>query len=225
MHITVFPLPQSTGNIWDLLVSNKCMNLLVYQMVLRAHLGFSRNWCNLFVYATLRSAGFISVAYIDDSLFILDTAEHCSKNVNETIHLLSELGFTINYEKSVLIPSHSIKFLGFIFDSNTMTIRPTSETLSKLKDINNKIPTVYNLSSFIGFIVSNFPAAKYCQLHYRNLETNMSNALKANRGNYRGIACLTQHSRAEIISWLSNADMLHNDITTSGVEFVLTTDV
>ena len=104
------------------------------------------------VYATLRSAGSISVAYIDDSLLISDTTEHCSKNVNETINLLSELGFTINYEKSVLIPPYSIKFLGFIIDSNTMTIRPTSEKLSKLKDmsqslLNNKIPTVYNLAS------------------------------------------------------------------------------
>ena len=51
------------------------------------------------VYATLRSARFISVAYIDDSLLISDTAEHCSKNVNETINLLSELGFAINYLK------------------------------------------------------------------------------------------------------------------------------
>ena len=33
---------------------------------------------------------------------ISDIAEHCSKNVNETINLLSELGFIINYEKSVL---------------------------------------------------------------------------------------------------------------------------
>ena len=95
-------------------------------------------------------------------------------------YLLFELGFTINYEKSVLMPAHSIKFLCFIIDSNTMTIRPTSEKLSKLKDmaqslLNNKIPTVYNLASFIGFIVSNFPAVKYGQLHYRNLET--SNAL------------------------------------------------
>ena len=129
------------------------------------------------VYATLRSAGFISVAYIDDSLLISDIAEHCSKNVNETINLLSELGFTINYEKLVLIPAHSIKLLVFIIDSNTMTIRPTSKKLSKLKDmaqslLNNKIPMVYNLASFIGFIVSNFPAVKYGQLHCCNLETN-----------------------------------------------------
>ena len=48
--------------------------------------------------------------------------------------------------------------------------------------------------------------------------------LKANKGNYKGIACLTQHSRAEIISWLSKADVLYNDITTSAVGFVLTTD-
>ena len=72
--------------------------------------------------------------------------------------------------------------------------------------------------------MSNFPAVKYGQLHYRNLETNKSNALKANKGNYKGIACLTQHSRAEIIWWLSNADVLYNDITTSAVRFVLTTD-
>ena len=69
-----------------------------------------------------------------------------------------------------------------------MTIRPTSEKLSKLKDmaqslLNNKIPTVHNLASFIEFIVSNFPAVKYGQLHYRNLETNKSNALiKSKRG-------------------------------------------
>ena len=66
-----------------------------------------------------------------------------------------------------------------------MTIQPTSE-LSKLKDmaqslLNNKIPTVYSLASFIGFIVSNFPAVKYGQLHYRNLETNKSNTLNANK--------------------------------------------
>ena len=127
------------------------------------------------------------MAYIDDSLLISDTAEHCSKNVNETINLLSELGFTINYEKSVLIPAHSIKFQGFIIDSNTMTIRPTSQKRSKLKDmaqslLNNKIRTIYNLTSFILFIVLNFPAVKYGQLHYHNLETNKSNALKANKG-------------------------------------------
>ena len=53
----------------------------------------------------------ISLAYIDDSLLISDTTEHCSKNVNEIIHLLFDLGFAINYETSVLTQTHSIKFL------------------------------------------------------------------------------------------------------------------
>ena len=78
------------------------------------------------------------------------------------------------------------------------------------------------LASFIGFIVSNFPALKYGQLRYSNLDTNKSNALKANKGNLKGIACLTQHSRAEIIRWFLNADVLYNDA--SAVGFVLTTD-
>ena len=69
MNITVFPLPQSTGNIWDSIGSNKCMYLPVYQNGPCA----SRLFTKLIkpVYATFRSAGFISVAYIDDSLHIL----------------------------------------------------------------------------------------------------------------------------------------------------------
>ena len=72
--------------------------------------------------------------------------------------------------------------------------------------------------------MSNFLAVNDGQLHYRNLETNKSNALKANKVNYKDIAFLTQHLPAEIIWWLSNADVLYNDITTSAVGFVLTTD-
>ena len=72
--------------------------------------------------------------------------------------------------------------------------------------------------------MSTFIAVKYGQLHYHNLKKNKSNALKSNKVNYKGIAFLTQHSGAEIIWWLSNADGVYNDITTCAVEFVLITD-
>ena len=45
------------------------------------------------VYATLRSAGFISVAYIDDSLLISDTAEHCSKKCQRNHKLIVRVRF------------------------------------------------------------------------------------------------------------------------------------
>ena len=146
----------------------QCSHCLRAQKIFEIYLGATNVWIHLLPkWSCVRTSAFheinetclchppfsrfyfSGISHIDDSLLISDTAEHCSKNVNETIYLLSELGFTINYEKSVLIPEHSIKFLGFIIDSNTMTIRRTSEKLSKLKDksqslLNNKIPTVDN---------------------------------------------------------------------------------
>ena len=64
------------------------------------------------VFATLRSAGHLSVAYIDDSLLLAENKQDCLTNINETVKLLSNLGFTINYDKSVLMNTQSIKFLG-----------------------------------------------------------------------------------------------------------------
>jgi hypothetical protein len=74
------------------------------------------------IYATLRSRGFISSGYIDDSYLQGDTIDECVDNVTETIALFISLGFTINWEKSVLVPTQRLHHLGFIYDSVTMTI-------------------------------------------------------------------------------------------------------
>ena len=81
------------------------------------------------VYAALRSAGLFQWHILMIHCLSQILLNIVQKNVNETINLLPELGLTINFEKSVLILAHSIKFLGFIIDSNTMTIRSTSEKL------------------------------------------------------------------------------------------------
>ena len=46
--------------------------------------------------------------------------------------MFAQLGFTISYEKSHLIPSQRIGFLGFIFDSIKMTIELPQGKISKL---------------------------------------------------------------------------------------------
>ena len=131
-------------DLWSINHSFCLPDSLVYQMVTRA------NICNI-LWLNDWQRSYDQWRYAWPVLKDTDTAEHSSKNVNESIKLLSELGFTIKYEKSVLIHALSIKFSGFIIDSNTMTSRTTSDKRSKLKDmaqslLNNKIPTVYNLA-------------------------------------------------------------------------------
>ena len=48
--------------------------------------------------------------------------EEMVSQVEEILHFFQLLGFVINQEKSVLSPSHTIQFLGFIVDSALMVI-------------------------------------------------------------------------------------------------------
>ena len=47
-----------------------------------------------------------------------DSYESCLKNVNDTIIMLWSLGVTIHHEKSVLKPTESLIYLGFIIETN-----------------------------------------------------------------------------------------------------------
>ena len=55
--------------------------------------------------------GYISICFVDDTFPQGDNYEECLKNVNVTIELLRQLGFTVHLEKSVLTPRQEITFL------------------------------------------------------------------------------------------------------------------
>ena len=64
-----------------------------------------------------------------------------------TINLLESLGFTVNYQKSVLIPSI------FLVDSKTLTISLSKEKIKKAKTacqaiLDNPLPSIQQLSPF-----------------------------------------------------------------------------
>ena len=70
-----------------------------------------------------------------------------------TINLLESLGFTVNYQKSVLIPSTTIEFLGFLVDSKTLTLSLSKEKIKKAKTacqaiLDNPLPSIQQLSPF-----------------------------------------------------------------------------
>jgi hypothetical protein len=78
-------------------------------------------------FSHLRKRGHTNVAYIDDSLLISNSYSECSVNISETVSLLDSLGFTIHPAKSVMQPTQIIIFLGFVLNSQNMTIRLTNE--------------------------------------------------------------------------------------------------
>ena len=70
------------------------------------------------VLATLRRRfGIKIMAYLDDLLLL----ENSPEEVRQTIDIFTDLGFKISVQKSTLLPTRSIEFLGFILDSHLMS--------------------------------------------------------------------------------------------------------
>ena len=85
------------------------------------------------VLATLRKRGYLNVGYIDDIYVQGDTYEEWLNNINDTVALLSRLGFIIHPEKSTRKPVQRIQFLGFTLDSVRMIVVPIQDKKAKLK--------------------------------------------------------------------------------------------
>ena len=86
---------------------------------------------------------------------------------------LEVLGFSINYEKSVLQPSQRVIFVGVIIDTVQFKVFLTQEKIDKIKTscktvFENHCITIRTLASLIGLIIHAFNAVTYGQLHYRN---------------------------------------------------------
>ena len=74
------------------------------------------------IFSSLRSRfGHICLNYMDNSLCIGTSALQCTETTLHAVELFSKLGLNINPDRSVLIPSQTIEFLGFVIDSVTMT--------------------------------------------------------------------------------------------------------
>ena len=64
----------------------------------------------------LKSNAHQSIAYIDDFYLPGDSLVECQRNVVGTVELLTQLGFVIHREKSILHPTHRLTFMGFDLD-------------------------------------------------------------------------------------------------------------
>lgn len=74
------------------------------------------------VMAHLRRQGQRVVIYLDDLLIMHQNYSELRVLAQETIELLASLGFSINFEKSSLTPSHSIEYLGVEYSDLDLVI-------------------------------------------------------------------------------------------------------
>ena len=82
----------------------------------------------------LRSIGLRITVYVDD--FLLAVERSCATDhIDQLIKTLTELGFTINFEKSTLVASNKINYIGYTLrsDQGQVIIKAQATRVSKLK--------------------------------------------------------------------------------------------
>ena len=158
-----------------------------------------------------------------------DTYQEYSLNVIATVRLFESLGFVINPSKSVLLPSQTIEFLGFILDSTTMSIeitqRKKTKILTLLEAVLNTVwPSIRQVASLLGNLVATSEAVPLARLRYRSLELDKIRALKNAHGNYEGHMQLSPTSRQDLLWWKRTLPTQKGPITVKPVDLVLYSD-
>lgn len=116
--------------------------------------------------AVLRGKGVLIVVYIDDIILLADDRGTLLTNIHQTIAMFKCLGFTIHEQKSQLVPSQRVTFVGFILDSLSMTFSMKPDKAEKVMSaicqlLKKDKPLIREVASVVGLVVSCFPGVKY----------------------------------------------------------------
>ena len=153
------------------------------------------------------------VIFIDDILVIGHSKEQCQQDSNKILKMLITLGWTINWEKSNLIPTQTIQFLGMKIDSHNMLFKVPREKLKSIKkDIEwllnrkdkDKSITLRQLARVIGKLVAIELAILPMRLKTWKLQHCKNTQLKAT---WEGKIKLTAEAVEELKWWENNLEI------------------
>ena len=181
------------------------------------------------IYSSLRVQGYTNSGYIDDSILLGDTFNECEQNVSETQTLMTNVGFMIHENKSVLIPTHNLTFLGNDIDSVKMIITlPTSKVQTIVQECkllyHKSTDTIKIVARILGLMVSTFSAVEYGRLFYRTIEMEKIDALKLSKGNFSLKMQITNEMKTELKWWIDNLHSQSRIIDHGNADLVMTTD-
>ena len=181
------------------------------------------------IFSFLRANGYCSVYYLDDSLLTSNNYGSCLENVEETVSVLKKSGFVINYEKSSLTPSKEIRFLALLINSERMDVALPNDRIQKIVDLGlvllrDFLPSIRSLASFIGMVIAAFPAVKYGQLYYREMEKFKVKVLAKYAGDFDKREKLSDSVRTEIHWWVVTVPNSVNLIRQVKIDHVVDTD-
>ena len=110
--------------------------------------------------------------FLDDMLVMAQMGKELESRIQSIVYLLQQLGFRINWEKSIIVPSQVIQYLGFMVDSRQMMLSLLEEKINTIVTscqaaILKKRVSVRDLARLIGRTTLAVLLAPLC---YRGLQ-------------------------------------------------------
>ena len=88
--------------------------------------------CTQAAIAPLRQRGVRIASYIDDWILLAQSESEARLHTGWVVSHLQSLGFSLNYEKSVLIPARSADFIGITLNSTSLTAQLTQDRVDSI---------------------------------------------------------------------------------------------
>ena len=142
--------------------------------------------------------------------------------------LLENLGFIINWKKSVWAPTQELQYLGFLIDSVNMVIRLPSEKIQIILKcqclVSKKITQVRKISEILGLMTSSLQAIAPAPLHYRHLQMTHIRGLLVNKS-YQAKVALNSECLLEQRWWISQMQSWNGkSMISAGPDLTVTSD-
>ena len=138
----------------------------------------------------------------------------CYDCINSTVEFLRKLGFCINVEKSVLMPTKCIEYLGNVIDSEkiivTLPVHQKERILLGCRQLLAKThDKIREVARVIGLLVAAIPAVELGKLHYRHLESAKITALRKCCGNFEKKMLITDEMKTDLMWWIEHVETQH----------------
>ena len=143
--------------------------------------------------------------------------------------MLTNAGFCINVEKSVTEPTQELKHLGFVLNSNNMTVSLSDDKADSMVNLSRTVLSkdtisIRSAAQLIGTFVSSLPGVKFGQLYYRRFENDKTKALKVSKGHFEAKMSLSDGAKEEITWWIHHANDCPKNVIQSQPNIILQTD-
>ena len=150
--------------------------------------------------------GILITIYIDDILIQSISFEKCVRDTQVVILVLLCLGWSIKWEKCSLIPSRQFVHLGFLFDTEAMSLTCPADKVERIKNKCYEIlvsgsSTVLGLEKLLGTLESVRPAVPLAALNFRLLQKQLLFAKKFDRVASK-VIIISKESSRELTWWI-----------------------